>query len=345
MAIYHRAVWARAARGAGVSSSLFAVRDAAGRCTAAFAAQTTATRALPGHSVVAIPRLGIGAGGFDRNQLEAAITLLVDRARANRRILRVVADVFSLDAAARDETSELFRRHGFKRVPVVRSYERTLLLDLRPSESELFAALHTKARQGVRSVDKFPIRIKTAEDTTLSERFEELNAQTRARTGGENHRPDWAAFIDMSRQSPDLSRIVVLEKTADGGREAVIAFAWACLHGDVAEYKESASSRSERRIPTTYPLLWDLILWAKRSGAKWFDLGGVTGGGHDGDDPLAGISDFKRRFTKHEVDVGEQWELYPHPRRAALAAGVTRVASLARSLLQSRYLRRPARAG
>lgn len=343
--LYHRAIWARAAREAGVRSSLFVVKNDSGRCTSAFVAQTTGTRALPGHVTVAIPRLGIGAGGLDREQLDAAIGVLMDRARKSRRTLRVVVDVFALDPAGRDETSQLLARRGFSRVPAMRSYERTLLLDLRPSEEELFAALHTKARQGVRSVQKLPVRLRTADDTSLSERFEELNAETRARTGGENHRPDWAAFIEMSRRSPDRSRIVMLEKTDDTGPDAVIAFAWACVHGDVAEYKESASSRSERRIPTTYPLLWDLILWAKRSGASWFDLGGVTAGGSDGDDPLAGISDFKRRFTKNEVIVGEQWELSPHPLRAAVAGVVARVAALARRLLQSRYLRRPAPAG
>lgn len=342
--LYHRAIWARAAREAGIRSSLFLVRDS-GSCTGAFVAQTTGTRALPGHITVAIPRLGIGTGGLDRERLDAAIVALIDRARANRRTLRVVVDVFALDPVARDETSQLLARRGFNRVPAKRSYERTLLLDLRPSEEELFAALHTKARQGVRSVQKLPVRLRTADDTSLSERFEELNAATRARTGGENHRPDWAAFIEMSRGSPDRSRIVLLEKTDHAGRDAVIAFAWACVHGDVAEYKESASSRSERRIPTTYPLLWDLILWAKRSGARWFDLGGVTGGGPAGEDPLAGISEFKRRFTKNEVEVGEEWELYPHPRRAAVASVITRVTALARSLLHRRYLRRPARAG
>ncbi len=342
--LYHRAMWARAAREAGIRSSLFVVKDGLGNCTGAFVAQTTGTRALPGHNTVGISRLGIGAGGLEREQLAAAIDVVIERARANRRTLRVVVDVFSLDPSARDETSKLFLRRGFSRVPATRSYERTLLLDLRPTEEELFAALHTKARQGVRSVHKLPVKLRTADDTRLSERFDELNAETRERTGGENHRPDWAAFIEMSNRSPDRSRIVVLEKTDDAGRNPVIAFAWACVHGEVAEYKESASSRSERRIPTTYPLLWDLILWAKRSGATWFDLGGVTGGA-EGEDPLAGISEFKRRFTKNEVEVGEQWELYPHPGRAALANAVTRVAALARRVLQSRYLRRPARAG
>jgi lipid II:glycine glycyltransferase (peptidoglycan interpeptide bridge formation enzyme) len=136
----------------------------------------------------------------------------------------------------------------------------------------------------------------------------------------------------MSQRAPELSRIAILERTDQTGPERVLAFAWGCMHGEVAEYSESGSTKSnDLKVSTSYALLWDLIRWARAGRARWFDLGGVTSGATHSDDPLGGISDFKRRFSKREVEVGQQWELYPHPARAKVATFLSRSADLLRS--------------
>jgi hypothetical protein len=330
--LYHRAIWARAVAPGGVKNSLIAIRDGEGDCRAAFAIESSRSRALPGHRLLSILRLGIGAGGLDESTLEAGLTAVSSLVRRDGPVLRVTVDAFSLDAGARVLTAEALRRHGFLRVPTTRSYERTLLLDLTPAEEEVFAGLHKNARQGIRSVMKFPVRLTTAESPDNASRLEQLADDTRERTGGERRHLDWAAFIDMSRRAPNLSRIAILERTDRSGRASMLAFAWGCMHGDVAEYSEAGSTRTDDlKISTSYALLWDLIRWARRNGAKWFDLGGVTSGNTGSGDPLGGISDFKRRFSQHEVEVGEQWESYPHPRRAAVATAISSTAALVRS--------------
>ena len=72
-----------------------------------------------------------------------------------------------------------------------------------------------------------------------------------------------------------------------------------------------------------HPLFWDLIVWAKRIGASWFDLGGVTAGSVGSGDPVGGISDFKRLFSKQMIDVAEDWEFEPRPVPARLATLVS----------------------
>ena len=72
-----------------------------------------------------------------------------------------------------------------------------------------------------------------------------------------------------------------------------------------------------------HPLFWDLILWAKRGGATWFDLGGVTTGTTGSGDPVGGISDFKRLFSKHMAEVADDWVLEPRWLPARLAAVVS----------------------
>src|SRR5207249_11101081 len=105
-------------------------------------------------------------------------------------------------------------------------------------------------------------------------------------------------------------------------RDTLLAFAWGCHHGDHAHYDAAASTRhTDLKLPLGYALAGDLIRWSKQNGATWFDFGGVTTGSRTcGDaDPVGGISDFKRYFSKNIIEVGDEWVLEPRSIRAALA--------------------------
>lgn len=331
--LYHRAIWARQRMASGVKCALVSIASPPGGCRAAFAIESSASRALPGHRLLSVARLGIGAGGLDESAMSEGLSYLGTLAREDRSVLRASVEVFSLDAGLRRLTAESLSRNGFVRIPTSRTYERTLVLDLAPTEEQLFAGLHKNARGRIRSVARLPVKVSTAISMSLAARLQELSDETRARTGGGQHQLDWNAIIEMSAEAPQLSRIAVLERTDRTGPDRILAFAWGCLHGDVGEYSDSGSTRADDlKVPTSYALLWDLIIWARRGGAYTFDLGGVTSGITSTiEDPLGGISDFKRRFSQREVEVGEEWELVPRPRRAMVAAIVSRAAGALRS--------------
>jgi lipid II:glycine glycyltransferase (peptidoglycan interpeptide bridge formation enzyme) len=89
-------------------------------------------------------------------------------------------------------------------------------------------------------------------------------------------------------------------------------------------------------MPLMYIVMWDLIRWAKREGAAWFDFGGVTQGASDSEDPLRRISDFKRRFCQNDILLGEEWIFEPNKMKAWIArAGTESVRWLRRSLGRS----------
>jgi lipid II:glycine glycyltransferase (peptidoglycan interpeptide bridge formation enzyme) len=205
------------------------------------------------------------------------------------------------------------------------------VVDLTPEESALLAGFHYNARRRIRNVAKYPVKVSTAGSVSLAPRLKELADETHLRTGGELQQIDWVSLIRMSAEAPHLSRIAILERTDRDGPDAVLAFAWGCVHGRLAEYSESGSTRpDDMKVSTSYALMWDLISWARRNGAHLFDLGGVTEGSAKSDDPLGGISDFKRFFSQLEVEVGAQWLLEPHPARAAAARVISRSAGLLR---------------
>lgn len=330
--LFHRAVWARAQRRSGGRCLFVPVRSDDGTCRAGFALESFPSRALPGHRLISIHRLGIGYGGLDGSALDAGLATLSAYVARRRSTLRVTVETFALDPESRAATAESLRRHAFTKVPTTRTYERTLLVDLIPSEEELLAGFHKNARQGIRNITRYPVTLEIAESLSVARRLQNLSDTTRERTGGAHRHLDWESLIQMSNEAPHLSRIAILRRTDHSGEDSLIAFAWACMHGDVAEYAESGSVRADdMKVSTSYALLWDLMRWARRNGARWFDLGGITSGVTHSEDPLGGISDFKRRFSQREIEVGQQWELEPHPARAAAARMVSRAADVLRS--------------
>lgn len=340
--LYHRAIWARTRKVLGSRSFFICFRDAGGGCRGGFAVESQPSRALPGHRLLSVVRLGVGSGGLDQSALDAGMAAVSALARRERSVLRVTLQTFTLDAESRAQTSEVLRGHGFVSVPTTRSYERTLVVDLTPEESALLAGFHYNARRRIRNVAKYPVKVTTARSGSLAPRLKELGDETHLRTGGEPQQIDWVSVIRMSAEAPHLSRIAILERTDREGPDAVLAFAWGCVHGRVAEYSESGSTRpDDMKVSTSYAVMWDLMSWARQSGAQLFDLGGVTEGSVDSDDPLGGISDFKRFFSQREVEVGQQWVLEPHPARAAAARVISGGAGLVRHAVSRIGSRKP----
>jgi hypothetical protein len=319
----HRCAWARVF--AEPESWFLSARGATGTCRAGVAVEAARSRTLPGHWLLRVRRCGpMKAAGA----LEAALAGLADLARRDSRVLRVAVEVFSPDPPFRAAVAGSLAGCGFRRVPTPRGYTHTIAVDLTPDEAGILASFQSSARRNVKSIAKQPLAVRPITDRDVVPRMADLMTETVSRTGGVARPTDWPGRIELSRQYPSLSRLVGLFRTDATGPEALLAFAWGCHHGDHVEYEAGASTRETgTRVPLAYALIWDLIRWAKQTGASWFDMGGVTPGQlGDTDDPLGGISDFKRFFSKTVVEVGDEWEYEPHPVRAGLARAAGRIA-------------------
>ena len=317
----HRAGWSLARRG--VTSRCMALRSADGGWAAAIGMQVSASRALPGFRVLRVERFG---EAVPRALWPDAVAALAEVARREPRVLRLSVELFSQDGATRAELGEHLARAGFARAAAVRNWGETLTLDLRPSETELLAGFSELARRAIRSVAKLPVEVRLIEDVRLAGRMETLSNETFGRTGGRYEaRWNWSAVIELSRRLPDASRLVGLFRTDREGPDALLGFTWGWWNGQSVSYFAGASSRPTDlgRVWIVHPLFWDLIVWAKRGGATWFDLGGVTAGTTTSGDPVGGISDFKRLFSKHTATVAEDWVLEPRWFPARLAAAVS----------------------
>ncbi len=320
----HRVAWARAHPSKG--SWFVVVRNGSGTPHAAFALEVALSRALPGYRLLRLERFGAAHSAEAR---EAALFAVAELARRSPRILRAYVEVFSPADSVRASIATTARALGYKESPRSRCYGDTLLVDLAPAESEILASLPKKTRRDIRAAAKHDVDVRPITDATFANRLATLLRETMARTGGAYKHRDWDGLIQLGRDWPSLSRLVGLFRADLSGPEALIAFAWGRHHGDHAEYATAATTRQpELRLPLGYPLVWDLICWAKRHGAQYLDLGGVSKGSLTDDDPLGGISDFKRYFSTNRVAVGAEWVLEPRPLHAIAANAISTTAAL-----------------
>ena len=320
----HRVSWASAQRRPSDHWLLF-VQDPAGRPCGAVGVQVSPSRALPGHRLLRVERFG---PGIQAAAYAATLQALISIARRDPRVLRVYVESLAFEPNVRSALESMLDSAGFTRMPSPRCYEHTLVLALDKDEESILASFHRSARQNIRSTEKLGVRVAPIVEPSHFVRVDEISAETYSRTGGRYAPVDWARIAAVGAADAGASRLIGLYRDDRQGPESLVAFAWACGHGDHAHYSLSGSTRvTDRRIPFLYPLLWDLIVWAKRSGARFFDFGGVTMGTLDSEDPLGGISDFKRYFTQRLVQVGAEWSYEPRPRRAHAAKMMKSAAS------------------
>ena len=195
------------------------------------------------------------------------------------------------------------RRAGFQRVEPL-GVTRTLLLDLAPGVDRLLASLSKKTRWRVRHRSREQVELRALTDRRFIPACVTAANASLSRTGGGTSRFDFAAAFHLAASAPERVRItgVFLRNRPD----TLLAFNIGMRHDSRAEYSSAGSllDPALRELPFNYWLLWELILWAQRAGARCFDFGGITDGSEE--DRCRGISAFKRHFCDREVEVGRE---------------------------------------
>lgn len=308
------------------SSALVVASDTGGRARAAAGIGIGPTRALPWHCIYRVERLA----SSETDALDVALLkAIADAAHADRFCIRLHLGIFEPNTERRLRLGALLAESGFQKTQQPQAYGRTPTLDLQPSEEALFSRVASSARRNVRAPAKRGFQLVPLDDPAHAGRLTELMDESFRRTGGSATPLPWPAILRRSGRSPNRSRVVGLFKPNDNTPASLVAFAWGCVNGNYVTYEAGASTRQDGlgNMPLAYAPLWDLIAWAKRIGATWFDFGGVSAVGETATaDPLSGISDFKRFFCERIIEVREEWILEPRPVRSMIARTVSAAA-------------------
>lgn len=325
----YRAVWA--AHFKRCEPWFLLVTDADGRACAGVGVEQVLTRAIPGYCILRVRRYGDNLpSGVCRVVLDA----LNDLARKFPRILRIQVQVFSREKRA--QIAGILRGLGFKEVLPATVYRHTLVIDLKPTEEEIFATFNDSGRNKIRKTIRKSGQSVVITDPVYAGRLKQLQQEALNRTGGHIAGEDWAAVLKLSSERPELSRVFGLFLGEDVAPENMTAFGWVCNNGDHGEYRAAGSTRrADVKIPYGYLVAWDMIRWAKATGADWFDMGGVTVG--EGDEAaLEGISKFKKSFSREIAEVGAEWILEPRPWQAQVADAISEGAQRLREWIGNR---------
>jgi hypothetical protein len=330
--------WSRAAWGAhsgSVSGETAIVTGQDGQADGVLACEASRCRSLPGHHTLRIRAVGDSYDACAGNALLRAMALYV---RQRQRLLWAVVELECVDGAARKRLQGILTDGGFRPKPAEQIPERTVIVDLRPSADTVYGLFSRNARYKIGKSERLGIAVQPLVAASFCDRMGAMLGETFARTGAHVNAVNWLGALKASATSPGHSRIFGVFRGPSRGPEDLLAFAWGVIHGERAVYHMGASVRTPgENVPLLYPALWQLMQWSKENGASWFDLGGVSSGGGGGDDPLERISEFKRRFSKTEISLGEEWILEPNMVKSSIARFVSGAANRALRLPRSRH--------
>mgnify|MGYP001186336072 CR=1 FL=1 len=302
------------------SHILIVADDRKGQCLAALALQIEPTRALPGHVLARAHRLG---GSLVGDAGDAVLARLRDFADRSPRLLRVNLEFILRTPEEHARLGDTLVRLGFHRTTAPRNYKETLIVDLTDTEDAMLGSFSSTTRRELRRWPQCPVSLRPIRNPAYADRLNDVARKTFSRTNGQYVPRDWEQRIALCEQLPAQSHLVGLFRAGRDEPNALLAYAWGCAHGDHAHYEDAGSTRADDiNVSMMYPLMWELIKWAKRNGCRWFDLGGALPQSATDDDPRAGIDGFKRRFSKEIVTVGSEWVYEPHPVRARFAADI-----------------------
>lgn len=193
---------------------------------------------------------------------------------------------------------ESFRAEGFKPAPMHVLAENTWILDLAPSEEELFKQMRPTTRNLIRRGEREGVEIRMTQDEAAIDRLVALLQET-----AERHKfvPFSKRYIqaefDAFKEGGDVQ---VFEAYFEGKMvsSAVIFFC-----GDTAIYRHSGSSTEKIKCQPSYFLQWNVIKEAKKRGLKYYNFWGIAPNGSSSKHPFAGITTFKTGFGGAQYDL------------------------------------------
>lgn len=145
---------------------------------------------------------------------------------------------------------------------------RTIMIDLRPSEEEILAAMKQKTRYNIRLAGRKGVTVRqgTSEDLPI---FLKLIRVTGARDDFGIHAPEYykAAYELFA---PEQVALLIAEYE-ERPLAAIMVFAL----GPKAAYLYGASSNEERQRMPTYAVQWAAMKWAKEKGCRQYDMWGI----------------------------------------------------------------------
>jgi lipid II:glycine glycyltransferase (peptidoglycan interpeptide bridge formation enzyme) len=195
--------------------------------------------------------------------------------------------------------SDAMRLAGLQPNPAVSSY-RTIVVSLRESPEVMRKRLDQKWRNQLNGAEKNNLTLEVSSSLDAYREFVSLYDEMWRRKKFETS-VDVGEFGRMQSALTGPSRMLIFLVQKD---DQAIGALVCSLQGDTAIYLLGATNDRARELKAAYFLHWQAMLWIKKLGAQWYDLGGVD------PDANPGGYHFKSGFGGAEVI---QLAMHSHP--------------------------------
>ncbi|AOZ72665.1 hypothetical protein BK816_04635 [Boudabousia tangfeifanii] len=192
------------------------------------------------------------------------------------------------------------------------TYDRTVKVDLRPSEDEILAQMKKRGRRCIRAGEKQP-DLEVVERTGLSrEEFDEIFKvlEETAQRDGFRLLDDEVYWQMLQSLGPEHARLFVTE--CDG---EPLSWNLMLVYANQAEAYYGASSAHGRSRNATELLEWRIMQKLKAEGVESYDFMGVES---DRAPQLSGVTTYKTKFAREITEVPGAWDFPIFPTRYAM---------------------------
>jgi len=167
----------------------------------------------------------------------------------------------------------------------------TLLLDLKNSEKNILAEMHSKTRYNIRLAEKHKVKIVKTTDPKDIDIFYNLALTTSQRDGFSYHEREYYKKMLATFGSSGMVKLYLAyhDKTP-------LAANLVLFYQNTVIYLHGASDHSQRQFMAPYLLQWQAIKDAKKDGYHYYDFWGIAPLNSE-NHSWAGITRFKKGFT------------------------------------------------
>ena len=182
------------------------------------------------------------------------------------------------------------------------------LVSLSCDEEKLMMSLKGKWRNCLRKGQKSGVHVstlvgKSPNFNTLIDSYRELQQDK-----GFQGIPD--SLIDaLAKQEGEGWKFTIFTANPEGSTDIneSIGILVSLRHGDTSTYFIGVTSDTGRKLQVNYVLLWEAVLYAKRNGCTWFDIGGLN------TTTPKGIAHFKSGLNSELYSLIGEWRVFFPP--------------------------------
>ena len=226
----------------------------------------------------------------DSPALAALIGIVQKIARADHAVVLRVEPNIADDDPREDAWIAAYHNLGFQTNPQSVHVRRSWVLDIRPSDEELFANFKMTWRQNVRSAERKGVIIREAANDADFDVYYELLKITSERDAFFIHNKDYHRKIFHQFASQGDAVLYLAEHEGEP-----IAAKMLIRFGDWCWDMYGASSNNKRNLKPTYLLQYRCIQWAKARGCSYFDFRTIPEILEPGEE-MWGVYEYKKGF-------------------------------------------------